>query len=99
MSGVLEETQQDQINRPAATRFRQVEGLCGPVDSIHAYSKVGRGTIGADVAEPERTRGAVRTLDQRGVPGSNDLHRAGFVASCRDRVRGALPRRTQPPGT
>jgi transposase-like protein len=35
----------------------------------------------------------------RQAPRSDDLRRAGIVTSCGDRVHGALPFGTQPPGT
>ena len=44
-------------------------------------------------------RGAVRTLDQRRMPESDDLHRAGIVTPSCCRIHGALPFRTQPPGS
>jgi transposase InsO family protein len=43
--------------------------------------------------------GAVRTLDQRRMPESNDLHRAGILTPRRGRIHGSLSQRTQPSGS
>ena len=53
----------------------------------------------ADVAELERLRGAIRSLNQIRMPEKDDLHRAGVVTPCRDGIHGTLSSRTQPPGT
>lgn len=37
----------------------------------------------AEVTQPQRLRGAVRALDQRRMPRSNDLHWRGIAAPCR----------------
>src|SRR6478672_12741498 len=52
----------------------------------------------ADVAEFELVRGALRTLDQRRMPESYDIRRAGIVTPCGGRIYGALPLGTQPSG-
>jgi putative transposase len=53
----------------------------------------------ADVAELERLCGTVRSLDQKRMRDTDDLHRAGVVTPCCDRIRRALSQRTQPPRT
>jgi hypothetical protein len=50
--------------------------------------------IAADVGEFERLRGAIRWLNQIRMPEKDDLHRAGVVTPCRDRIHGTFSSRT-----
>jgi hypothetical protein len=51
------------------------------------------------ITKPECICGAICSLDQVRMPGSDDLHRAGVVASRRDRIPGLLPLGTKSSGT
>ncbi len=55
--------------------------------------------VATHVAEFERIRRALRTLDQGGMPESDDFRRAGVAARCGVAIHRALSRRTEPPGT
>jgi putative transposase len=71
----------------------QVHGLIPPADPRQWDERHPATTT---IAEPERIRGAICSLDQVRMPEPDDLHRAGVVAPCGGRIRGPLPRGTKP---
>ncbi len=97
IAGNITDAQSGALHAKALPHHRSRYEILAAISATGSEQWNQRDPPAADVAESERLRRALRTLDQRRMPRSHDLRWAEIATPCRSGIHDSLSRRTQSP--